>query len=99
MNPRRFWLGLVLCASLSACGGDDDAASAGSATAASVASCNAQCDAQEKVRGTGCEPFVDLATCKQLCTTLAKNAKGCAKQFDAYYDCSAADGFVCAGSL
>ena len=88
--------GLVVCSWLSvACGGDDGGSSGG----ASADSCNAQCDAQEKVRGTGCEPFVDLATCKKLCEGLAKSVGSCGSQFDAYYDCSAADGFMCLGSL
>jgi hypothetical protein len=96
MATRRFVFGLVACCCVLACG-DDDGDSAD--TAASVASCDAQCDAQEKVRGSGCEPFVDLATCKQLCAQLVKGVGHCGTQFDAYYDCSAADGFMCAGSL
>ena len=97
MVRRRFLFGLVVCAWISAsCGGDDDGSDG---TAASVASCNAQCDAQEEVRGSGCEPFVDLTTCKQLCEQLAKSVGSCGSQFDAYYDCSAADGFMCLGSL
>jgi hypothetical protein len=101
IGVRRFLLGLVMCCSFSAaCGGDgDDSGGGSSGSGPSVASCNAQCEAQEKVRGSGCEPFVDLGTCKQLCAQLAKNAKACAAQFNAYYDCSAADGFKCAGPL
>jgi hypothetical protein len=91
-------LGLVVCCCVTAaCGGDDGSPSGG--TAASAASCNAQCDAQEKVRGTGCEPLVDLGTCKQLCAQLVKSVVGCSAQFNGYYDCSAADGFQCAGPL
>src|SRR5262245_19624386 len=109
MALRRFLLGLVVCCSFAgACGGDDDdsgsggGASGGGASGgstASVASCNAQCEAQEKVRGTGCDPFVDLATCKQICAQLVKGIKGCGAEFNAYYDCSAEDGFQCSGSL
>ena len=79
-----------------ACGGGD---SGNDGSGTSLASCNAQCDAQENVRGKGCEPFVPLADCKQICAQLVKNVKGCGAQFNAYYDCSAADGFVCAGPL
>jgi hypothetical protein len=99
MRLRRFLLGLVVCCSvLGACGGDDDD-SGSSASGASLASCNRQCVAQEEVRGTGCDPFVDLTTCKAICAQLVKGAKECGTEFNAYYDCSAADGFKCAGSL
>jgi hypothetical protein len=98
MAIRRFVLGLVVCSYISACGGDDGGGPSGG-TAASVASCNAQCDAQEEVRGSGCAPLVDLATCKQLCGRLVKDVGRCGPQFNAYYDCSAADGFMCLGAL
>lgn len=93
----RFVLGLaVVCSCISvACGGDEG----GSSSGASAASCNAQCEAQEDVRGSGCEPFVDLGTCKQLCALLAKSVGSCGSEFNAYYDCSAADGFMCLDSL
>jgi hypothetical protein len=99
MATRRFVLGLVMCCCVTASCGADGNGSPSDGTAASVASCNTQCDAQEKVRGTGCEPFVDLATCKQLCGQLAKSVAGCGPQFNTYYDCSAADGFMCSGPL
>lgn len=110
MSIPKHLLGLLLCAVLlAACGGDDDdddAPSAGNggangsgATGSPAAACSAQCDAQEKVRGTGCEPFIELAACKQACTQLAKGIGSCGAQFSAYYDCSTADGFKCAGSL
>lgn len=94
MKTPKLLLCLMMCAvALTACG--DKKKSAG----ASATSCNAQCDAQEAVRSMGCEPFVDLASCKQLCTQLAASSEGCATQFDAYYECLTADGFMCAGTL
>ena len=98
MTMRRFVFGLVVCSFVSAaCGGDDGDGPGGGGT--SAASCNAQCDAQEEVRGSGCEPFVDLGTCKALCGELVKSVGRCGTQFNAYYDCSAADGFMCVGPL
>jgi hypothetical protein len=76
---------------LTACGDDTAVASA----AVSTASCHAQCDAQAGLEGD-CTPFVDHATCKQLCKALADSLPStCSDEFDAYYECSAADGFVC----
>jgi hypothetical protein len=84
---------------LYACGGDDDDDASGSKSGGlSVASCNAHCEAQESVRSMGCEPFVPLADCKQICSLLSKSDK-CAAQYNAFWDCSVADGFMCAGSL
>jgi len=100
MNIRPMLSALMLCATfLGACGDDtNNGTGPGGGSTASVASCNAQCDAQEKV--VGCKPFVDLATCKQLCGQLVRStAAACGDKFNAYYNCSAADGFVCAGSL
>lgn len=98
MTTGRLVLGMLVCCNVSsACGGDDEDGS--SSGGASVASCRATCDAQEEVRGSGCEPSVKLATCKQLCTQLVDSIQGCGKQFNAYYDCTAADGFTCSGAL
>ena len=91
--------GLLVCCWVSATSCGDDDANPSGGTAASAASGDAQCDAQEKVRGSGCAPIVDLLTCKQLCAQLVKSVGQCGTQFNAYYDCSAADGFMCAGPL
>ena len=93
-------LGLWLCCNFSsACSSDDDGGSSSGGSVASVASCNATCDAQEEVRGSGCAPSIKLKTCKQLCAQLVDSIKGCGKQFNAYYECTAADGFTCDGAL
>ncbi|HKU37146.1 MAG TPA: hypothetical protein VJR89_03345 [Polyangiales bacterium] len=99
MTARRYVFGLLVCSCISTSCGGDDGDSPSDGPLASATSCNAQCDAQEKVRGTGCDPIVDLATCKQLCAQLVKNIGACGAQFNAYYDCSAADGFSCTGPL
>lgn len=94
MNPTaRFVITGSFVLLLCACGDDDSGGSK-----AALASCNRQCESQENV--VGCEPFVDLATCKQLCEQLVSGIRGgCDGEFSAYYDCSADDGFSCAGSL
>ena len=93
-------LGMLLCCSLSAaCGSDDDDGSSSGSTVASVGKCNATCEAQEDVRGSGCAPKIKLNTCKQLCAQLVDGIKACGPQFNAYYDCTTADGFTCDGEL
>ena len=93
MTTVRWVLGIFLCCNVgSACGSDDG-------SAASLAKCNATCDAQDDVRGSGCEPAIRLNTCKELCAQLVDNIGGCGTQFDAYYDCTVADGFTCDGAL
>jgi hypothetical protein len=100
MTTDRLVLGLLLCCNVSsACGGEEPDGSSSGGTAASVASCNATCDAQEEVRGSGCEPPTKLATCKQLCAQLVESIENCGTQFNTYYDCTAADGFTCSGAL
>jgi len=100
MATGRLVLGLWLCCNVSsACGGDDADGSSSGDTTASASSCNATCDAQEEVRDSGCEPPIKLATCKQLCAQLVDTIKDCGTQFNAYYDCAAADGFTCSGTL
>ena len=96
MTTGRWVLGMLLCCGVSsACGSDDG----GSSSGASVASCNATCEAQDDVRGGGCEPSIKLKTCKQLCAQLVDTIQGCGKQFNTYYDCTTADGFTCDGAL
>jgi hypothetical protein len=53
-----------------------------------------QCEAQTTVQG--CTPIVSLADCKTLCDGLASSTPTtCTDEFDAYYNCSAKDGFAC----
>lgn len=97
MTSGRHAMGLsvLILLAASACG--DDASGGGNGAA--LASCHAQCEAQQNVTG-GCTPTVDLASCKQLCSLLVSGVRGsCTDEFSAYYDCSAADGFTCVGSL
>jgi hypothetical protein len=83
---------------LSSTGCSDDKKGSSGGNAALKNSCNAQCDAQDQV--PSCDPLVDVATCKMICGSLAASVKAaCADAYKAYYDCSAAAGFECAGAL
>jgi hypothetical protein len=87
----------------SACGGDQQQSSTGGAGKGgggkvSAASCYKQCEAQTAVQG--CTPLVSLGDCKTLCDGLASGTPAmCADEFDAYYKCSASDGFMCVVGL
>lgn len=94
MKPWNGGLVLLVVAWLGACGSDGG----GSTKGVPADSCHQQCDAQETV--TGCQPFVDLATCKSMCDALAaQTPAACAAKFSGYYGCSASAGFECLGSL
>ena len=92
---------VLLSVTVLGCGGDDDdgdSASGGPGASAARDACHAQCEAQELAMG--CEPLVELATCKQLCNALVADLEpGCHEPFRSYYDCSAKQGFQCLGSL
>ena len=102
MTMRGITLIALCCAALLLACGDKKNSGTGNTSGISddmlKSSCHAQCDAQEKVEG--CEPFVSLADCKTLCDGLVQGLNdGCEDEFKAYYDCSASDGFKCAGTL
>jgi hypothetical protein len=64
----------------------------------SAVSCYKQCEAQAAVQG--CTAPVSVSECKALCDGLVSTTPAsCATQFDAYYNCSANDGFMCLGDL
>lgn len=80
------------------CGDDGGDESGGEGTSAALDACHAQCESQEEV--VGCEPFVDLSTCRQLCGSLVRSLEpDCRDEFTAYYTCSAEQGFTCLGAL
>jgi hypothetical protein len=94
MWMERIAIALVLLVALGACGGKDSGGGSMANAKISAASCYKQCDAQTTVQG--CTPIVGLADCKTLCDGLASSTPAaCADEFDAYYNCSAKDGFVC----
>ncbi len=81
-----------------ACGGSSGGSSGGTTKGVAAASCHKQCDAQAKVQG--CTPIVGVQDCKLICDQLAAGLPSkCATDFDAYYNCSATEGFTCLGSL
>jgi hypothetical protein len=91
---ERILVALVLLTALAACGSKSSGGGSMASGKISVASCYKQCEAQTTVQG--CTPIVGLADCKMLCDGLASTTPAsCADEFDAYYNCSAADGFVC----
>jgi hypothetical protein len=94
---RSFSVGAAAILVLStACG--DGTSSGSSANGVAADSCHRQCDAQAKVQG--CTPIVGVAECKSLCDQLAASVPSkCKSEFDAYYNCSADEGFTCLGSL
>jgi hypothetical protein len=93
-----FVLELAACGSKSSGGSGGGGAGGGATGKISASSCYSQCDAQQATQG--CTPIVSLAECKMLCDALAGSTPAsCAGAFDAYYSCSAHDGFTCAVGL